>query len=540
MKILSRLLFCLIILIGTVCSISAQNAAKNWVFGNRARIDFNSGSPVASTVPEGTMSTPEGSSSISDSNGNLLFYTDGLKVWNRNHSQMPNGKNLKGGASSTQSALIVPCGCNRYFIFTTGEIQQKFRNGFRYSVVDMSADGGFGDVISTKNLMPFASEKVAAISDGNRGFWVVAHDIQNSQTGVVGNGFYSYHIRPGSDCTLNLQPEVISNVGAIYPVQSYYGIGQMKISPDGTRLAVAVYGPNGFLELFQFDTLTGRVSNLPIGSVRSAPTNNLDGFYGVEFSPDSSKLYATTIQGESLIYRYDIAGDVISNTLTPTHSRVMRSRDYYVGALQLGPDERIYIASAAGAYTGNNYVFVLNVPNDPPAGGWVDLPPKVFLGPGSQSRLGLPSMVGGNFSCEQPRCDQVMQTSFSTPDLSLSGRTFDVYNLKIPVSNICLIDIDIRDSGNDQPPKLWSAGGLKVNGMPRLVPEWWKSPYVTIPNGMHTVIAGLPNANAPAVSFNLGLDYSGTFTGKVKLTIRHCDGTFCEWVSDDWTPEPPE
>jgi hypothetical protein len=546
MKKISTLLFCLTILLAAVCSIHAQNAAKNWVFGYSARIDFNSGSAVVSAINPPTITTREGSSSISDSDGNLLFYTDGITVWDRNHNQMstPNGMSLAGGYSSTQSALIVPCSCNKYFIFTTGEREKKYRNGFHYSVVDMTANGGLGDVtlINRPLGLERAAEKVAAVSDGNGGFWVVAHDIQDSTT-AIGNQFNSYHIRPGGDCTLNPQPEATSNVGAIYVYGTtiYQGVGQMKISPDGTRLAVAVPSTGGinsnFVELFSFDKTTGKISTLPVGTVRARDTHF---FYGVEFSPDSKSLYATTLIGESWVYRFDIT-NITSNTLTPTNSQRMRSASYYSGSLQLGPDERIYIASDSNQSVLSKFLFVLSTPNAAPADGSLT-PTKVFLAPGSYSRVGLPTMIAGYFSCgQQGCCDQVKQTPFWTPDLSLSWKAFEVFNVKYPASSICSIDIDIRSATNQQPPNPWNGGGLKVNGTTLSVPAWWRSPYTTIPNGTNgqTAIAATPNFSAAAVNFNLGLDYSGTYTGKVKFIFRHCDGTTCEYLSDNWTPSPP-
>ncbi len=72
----------------------AQNKqANNWYFGNNAGITFNTpdGSPQA--VFDGQINQYEGCASISDYNGNLLFYTDGVTVWNSMHDTMPNGNN---------------------------------------------------------------------------------------------------------------------------------------------------------------------------------------------------------------------------------------------------------------------------------------------------------------------------------------------------------------------------------------------------------------------------------------------------------------
>src|SRR5215217_3779517 len=103
-------------------------------------MDLRGGVQVA--LYDCVMSTYEGSASIADHDGNLLFYTDGISVWNKNHNVMPNGSGLLGDASSTQSALVVPKpgSDSIYYIFTTSGYWSH------YSEVDMSLDGGLGDV----------------------------------------------------------------------------------------------------------------------------------------------------------------------------------------------------------------------------------------------------------------------------------------------------------------------------------------------------------------------------------------------------------
>ena len=83
----------------------SQGEANIWYFGHQAGLDFNSGSPVALTNSK--MVTDEGSASISDASGKLLFYTDGTAVWNSLHDTMQNGFDLYGDPSSTQSAVII-------------------------------------------------------------------------------------------------------------------------------------------------------------------------------------------------------------------------------------------------------------------------------------------------------------------------------------------------------------------------------------------------------------------------------------------------
>ena len=116
-------------------------------------------------LSNGALNTREGCAAISDKNGNLLFYTDGVTVYNKNHGVMLNGTGLKGHSSSTHSAIIVPKPANTaiYYILTADELAGV--NGLQYTEVDMSLDGGLGGVTSNKNklLLSQATEKITEI-----------------------------------------------------------------------------------------------------------------------------------------------------------------------------------------------------------------------------------------------------------------------------------------------------------------------------------------------------------------------------------------
>src|SRR6188768_434859 len=141
---------------------SAQHEADKWFFGTFAGLDFFNGSPVV--LSGSAMATNEGCATISDNNGNLLFYTDGITVWNKTHQVMPNGTGLMGGISSTQSSICIPLpgSTTIYYLFTVDEVGGP--NGFRYSIVDMSLQSGLGDV-TTKNtlIQNTMTEKLTAV-----------------------------------------------------------------------------------------------------------------------------------------------------------------------------------------------------------------------------------------------------------------------------------------------------------------------------------------------------------------------------------------
>src|SRR5437016_2221599 len=172
----------------------------------------------------------------------------------------------------------------------------------------------------------------------------------------------------------------------------------MKISPDRLKLAVAGFETNGssFLELFSFNA-AGVVANLSSQTIRdSTPT---DMFYGVEFSPNSQYLYASATRGPNKLYQYSTAAaSVTSNAAFISHKILVHDfqvqNGYQVGALQLGPNGKIYIARVS-----QSFLSALNTPNGPNAT-YVD--PAVQLVSGTSSYLGLPAMVAGAFPCETP------------------------------------------------------------------------------------------------------------------------------------------
>ena len=168
---ISRILLLVCLLQTTALS---QREGNIWFFGRYAGLDFNSGVPVPIS---GKLNTTEGCASVCDYGGNLLFYTDGTKVWDRNHQQMPNGENLAGHSSATQSAIVVPMpgDFSKYYIFTVDPFERN-QYGFRYSIVDMTLNNGFGDINDTdKNieLLSESTEKVTSVKHKNgMDYWV--------------------------------------------------------------------------------------------------------------------------------------------------------------------------------------------------------------------------------------------------------------------------------------------------------------------------------------------------------------------------------
>ena len=302
-----------------------QKEANIWYFGRNAGIDFSSGNPVALT--NGLLNTFEGCATISDKNGNLLFYSDGATVWNRNNAVMQNGTGLLGNSSSSQSALIVPNPTipNIFYLFTV-DAQESNTNGVNYSIIDMNLDGGNGNItIKNTPLVNSATEKITAVIGKTcDSFWVITADTQY---------FYTYEVTSTGVNNVPIQSNINTTLGALS------SRGYLKISPDGTKLAMAAAESGSFL--YDFNTNNGTVIN-----ERRLNLDFNDG-YGVEFSISGNKLYiATGISsngGQANLYQFDVSNpdiNSINNSRGPPIFTYSGSR----GALQIGPNGKIYHA----------------------------------------------------------------------------------------------------------------------------------------------------------------------------------------------------
>ncbi|GGE17630.1 T9SS type B sorting domain-containing protein [Psychroflexus salis] len=386
-------LFLLFLLIFSVSSFS-QGEANNWYFGQFAGVTFNTNPP--SSLNNGQLTTLEGCSSISDSAGNLVFYTDGRTVWDKEHNIMPNadyfnGTGLMGDPSSTSSGLIVPhpTNPNLYYIFTVDEphhnnanaypnqgpadingnsipfydegfqftIPQEddgYNHGFNYSLVDMNLRNGLGDVIPDQRNLHLVTydvndpeeikykcaEKITAVVNDNcNSIWVITHFI---------NRFYAFSIDENG---VDPNP-VITEIGPTIPLSSYRrgALGYLKASPNGEKLIVANLqnansGQNtGNIYLYDFNNATGELENPLL-----LKDNTLA--YGVEFSPNSKVAYATST-GDLLQWNIE-ADDILS-----TEYVVQNTTNLGI-AIQLAPNGKIYFPQQQ-----TSLLKVINSPNN--------------------------------------------------------------------------------------------------------------------------------------------------------------------------------
>lgn len=410
---LKRITLCLILLI-SVGSVMAQKQANYWYFGANAGISFALGPPSALT--NGALNTGEGCSSIATSSGALEFYTDGTYVYNKNHIRMPNGTGLFGHSSSTQSAIIVPRpgSSTEYYIFTVDAADNGLAKGLCYSKVDMSLAGGMGDVVTSEkniSLVPLACEKVTAVghSDGQT-FWVITKKWGNAD-------FYAYRITYDG---VNTTPVISAAGPPLVGNLAQASKGYLKVSPDGTKIASANNTAYN-VGIFNFDNSTGIITYLVTDNNYAAPTGyDPGGPYGVEFSPNSKRLYIGEWKTNRKIHQYDLSSGDPTTILDSRQvvASVGQGRDP-IGALQLGPDNRLYIARQQSPYISR-----INQPNTLGTDcGFTDNAVNLS---GRQSRYGLPPFIqsffflSADFFWDEPACfgttTQFYTSASDTPD----------------------------------------------------------------------------------------------------------------------------
>lgn len=314
----------------------------------------------------------EGQSSISDSEtGALLLYTDGYNIYNANNELMQNGSGAGLGNTYSQTIIIKKPGSSTLFYVITPDVQAGLvqninyldANGIIFAEVDMTLDGGLGGVTSIFNpLKPAGNcEMLTGVYHANgEDIWLIGHEYGN-------NNFFTFLITAGGinpvPTITPAGPVVLTTQAGVAQDSNFDAIGELKASLNGSKLAFTTYY-NGYTCLVDFDNATGAISN----SIELS----LDGSgYGVSFSPDNTKLYFSSMPGQTFpgiennsIYQFDISSNDQS-TIQDSRTTIF---NYEAGfrSLKMGPDGKIYVARTTTTQQGNgsSYIGVINEPNN--------------------------------------------------------------------------------------------------------------------------------------------------------------------------------
>jgi hypothetical protein len=363
MKKLLILLVCLYLSQNSFCQ---QGISNIWLQGYDSNfggppgginhIDFISGTPVISYDSLG-MEFNHTHANISDSTGNLLFYTNGVYIADATNDTMQNGGGINPGAYSNfvpdghlipQGALIIkkPGWNSLYYMFHSSADNYPSTNGsvayyLSLSVIDMSLNNGLGAVILKNQHIisdTLNTGKIHAVKHANgRDWWVVCHRVNS-------NKYYKLLVTPNGLPTVYSQ-----NVGSF----RQWDAGNAKFSPDGSLYAYYHYS-NG-LDIYYFDRCSGAYfaiahDTLPV----------IGGNVGLEFSANSQFLYISNILK---VYQYEVtAGNILATKMEVAvwdsfYQPGIPGLGAYFCYPQLAPDGKIYIT------TGNSTTYMHRINN---------------------------------------------------------------------------------------------------------------------------------------------------------------------------------
>lgn len=319
----------------------AQKENSIWLLRDSIKIDFSDSDPSASKRIHNIGRYAENSSVICDNQGNLLFYSSGEAVWDKNNEVIKNGEDLGGNKSTTQGTVVIQSEnyTDIYHIFALENAGTDDGSSLYHSILDMSVNSDQGEVVQLpKEIWSNLTEKLVAIPHPCGGAWLVAHERSNAR-------FVSFYLK--SDL-LNGEM-VISDVGSNHDAKDFSSwAGQMVPSSSGRR--IAVLSLSGLCEIFEFNPLTGQVQNALTIYDETSGNNR---FYSAAFSPNESKFYLderghnpNINRNSSLVTQYNLS----SNDATT----IRQSREIvgYLDEAQLakrvnfkvGWDQKIYVA----------------------------------------------------------------------------------------------------------------------------------------------------------------------------------------------------
>lgn len=316
-------------------SVRGQNQNKNWHFGSGISINFNI---LPLSVVQSNIDVVESAAAVSDDNGQLLFYTSGHKIWNRNGTEMPNATGLLGNGpfsgyivgSGHRSIQIIrhPGNPGQYYVVSGDAYEQATRN-LLYSLVDMSLDNGLGDVVPTQKnvqVMNNCSEFLNVFRGNDcSSYWLIAR----AEEPVSARPVYAFKVDQNG---FNPVP-VISNPPPNLGTPSFEELYQLN------DLETAVGVNKDRVIAINFDGNTGTFSNFQ--PVYSFMSNNGLAHRPFTLSLNRTKLYV--VESNVNVFQYDL--DQIDNPAAFSNSRTLAITGTSTNFLDMraGPDGHLYL-----------------------------------------------------------------------------------------------------------------------------------------------------------------------------------------------------
>ena len=326
--------------------------------------DFSTDPPVATEIEIPAISLRKCRANMCDSSGQLLFYTNGCSVQDKQHALMQNGDEINIGGygyqswcngnayAVAQSTLILPLpgSAHKYVLLHTfADLLPQSDlaiTELRATTIDMALEGGLGAVIQKNEIIAsrrFSFGKLTACRHANGADWWIPLNEAGS------NDVYMFLL----DSTGVHLSHVQENIGKVTDLLDRFG--QAVFSPDGQFYAR--FDAFNELDIFRFDRCRGLLF-APLHLEMEIDEQNWWGC-GVAFSPNSRYLYAS---GTYNLYQLDMqAPDIVaSKVLVAEYDGFV---DFYATTMyqqQLGPDGRIYMCCTSES----RFLHVINTPNE--------------------------------------------------------------------------------------------------------------------------------------------------------------------------------
>ena len=357
------LLISFLLLIASVDVYSQEyKRADIWYFGKYAGVDFSSGDPVA--IYDNVLSaggTSRGFVVMSDTNSNLLYYSNGIAIRNQNHLPIDNTF-----MPSSYDVISFPVygSDHEYYVFSAPNYYYPGLDAFYYAIVDMDLNGGLGGVSEPIHVSPSIwdpGQKLTATRHKNKeDVWVVTRKISDdnyASTLVSGN---------------TVSPFPVLSPAPAFTEDTVWGSleldGQMRISYDNKYLINTNAGWDNMIdtsdriEVCKFNDETGIVNYLYYFKIRGED-NAWYEVHGAEFSPDSRYLYLSGHENftySGFVYQFDM--QYIEDSASFLASRILVGQDDRLWGMQLARDGKIYITGRHGGTGDTPYLSVINDP----------------------------------------------------------------------------------------------------------------------------------------------------------------------------------
>ncbi len=313
-----------------VGSCKKKAGGREWHFGRFVGLRFSEDGTITE-IPT-AMRSYEAAAIAYDDNGEVLFYSNGARVWNREHEIMLNGNRLAGDESATQALAVKQPGSKSlwYLFYPEAYDGSGSRVDLKmyYALIDMSKDGGRGEVVE-KDILLFgnSTEKVTAIKNCNNiDWWIIMHEIGNSN-------FRIYKLDKDG---ISINP-LIQPIGTIHNYSPVVVGGFIKSNRTGNILALSkgwsIFEADAGLEMFRFNRSTGLLSE----SIEI--WNDKRFIYGIEFSHLGNKMYSHNY-GD--IFQFDISSYNIED-ISNSEKLLGKITGSNTGGFIIGPDQIIYI-----------------------------------------------------------------------------------------------------------------------------------------------------------------------------------------------------